>query len=80
MIDEGIYEEQTWNTWANSYCMFAPCNMFVLKREVFNMFCNDLFRVALKLPYKIDIAGRDDYQKRACSFLCERFTSYWMYK
>ena len=80
MIDEGIYEEQTWNRWANSYCLFAPCNMFVLKREVFNMYCRDLFNIALKLPYKIDLTGRDDYQKRACGFLCERFTSYWMFK
>ena len=80
MIDEGIYEEQTWNRWANCYYLFAPCNMFVLKREVFNMYCNDLFKVALKLPYKIDLTGRDDYQKRACGFLCERFTSYWMFK
>ncbi len=80
IIDEGIYEAQTWNAWANGYYLFAPCNMFVLKREVFNMYCKDLFKVALKLPYKIDLTGRDDYQKRACSFLCERFTSYWMFK
>lgn len=80
MEEEDIFDEEVWDTWTNLYYLFAPCNMFVLKREVFNMYCKDLLKVALKLPYKIDLTGRDDYQKRACGFLCERFTSYWMFK
>lgn len=79
IIDEGLYDEEAWTKWSNNYFLFAPCNLFVLKREVFNMFCKDLFKVMLKMPYKIDLSNRDDYQKRACGFLSERFTSYWMY-
>lgn len=79
IIDEGLMDEEAWNVWTKVNYLYAPCNCFVLKREVFNMFCKDLFKVALKLPNLIDVTGRDDYQKRACSFLSERFTSYWFF-
>ena len=77
-VDEaGLLDQEIWNEWASNMFLFAPCNCFVFKREVFNMFCKDLFKIALQLPGKIDVSGRDDYQKRASGFLSERFTSYW---
>ena len=79
IIGEKLFDEEVWDSWTKMNFLYAPCNCWVLKREVFNMFCSDLFKVALKLPYLIDTTGRDDYQKRACSFLSERFTSYWFY-
>ena len=80
IANEGLMDEEVWNAWTKVNYLYAPCNCFVLKREVFNMFCRDLFSVALRLPGLIDVTGRDDYQKRACSFLSERFTSYWFFK
>ena len=61
IIDEGLMDEEVWKGWTNVNYLYAPCNCFVLKREVFNMFCKDLFKVALKLPNLIDVTGRDDY-------------------
>ena len=72
-------DEEAWSKWTKLNFLFAPCNCWVLKREVFKMHCDDLFKVVLKLPYLVKVDGRDDYQKRACSFLAERFTSYWFY-
>lgn len=79
VIEEGLYDEEAWGKWSKLQMLFAPCNMFCLKREVFNMYCDDVFKVILRLPDVIDLSGRDDYQKRACSFMSERLTSYWMY-
>lgn len=79
IIETNLFDDEAYSKWCNLQCLFAPCNMFVLNRITFNMYCKDLFNVALKLPYRIKVDGYDDYQKRACSFLCERFTSYWMY-
>lgn len=59
--DKGLLDEEAWDKWSNLGFLFAPCNMLIAKREVFNIFCKDLFKVALELPYKIDVEGRDDY-------------------
>ena len=61
IIDEGLMDEEVWNTWTKLNYLYAPCNCWVLKREVFNIFCKDLFKVVLKLPNLIDVTGRDDY-------------------
>ena len=61
IAEKGLLDEEAWSKWSNLGYLFAPCNMFVLKRESFNIFCKDLFKVALELPYKIDVTGRDDY-------------------
>lgn len=75
----GLMDKEVWSEWTQLGYLYAPCNLFVLRREWFDKYCSDLFKVALKLPERIDVTGRDDYQRRACSFLCERFTSYWFY-
>jgi len=77
--EQGLMDEQMWNEWTQLGFLFAPCNLFVLRKEWFNRYCADLFKIALELPKRIDVTGRDDYQRRACSFLCERYTSYWFY-
>ena len=79
IIDAGLMNEQTWDEWCNLRYLYAPCQCFVMKREVFNWYCKDLFKIVLQLPSKINLEGRDDYQKRACGFLAERFLSYWCY-
>jgi hypothetical protein len=78
--EEGLMDSEVWDKWTKLNYLYAPCNLFLLRRECFNRYCADVFNVALKLPDRIDVAGRDDYQRRACSFLCERFTSYWFFR
>lgn len=80
IVEEKLYDADTWNKWTQLQYLYAPCNIFCLKRECFNIYCDEVFKVVLRLPTVIDVTGRDDYQKRACSFLSERLTSYWFFK
>lgn len=51
------------------------CNMFVMKKDLFFEYCSFIFPILFDMIPKIDITGRDNYQKRAISFLAERLTS-----
>lgn len=48
--EEGLMDKEAWDEWRNLQYLFAPCNVFVLRREKFNEYCGDMFKVALKLP------------------------------
>lgn len=65
--------------WLSLPYLVFPCNLVIAKRETFLSWAADIFKVALPLYKQIDVAGRDNYQKRAMSFLCERLTSLWWY-
>lgn len=56
---------------------FAPCNMFVMKRELFQEWCEFVFELLFRLETVIDVSGRDNYQKRALAFLTERVFGFW---
>ena len=58
---------------------YAPCNMFVMKKEMFFEWCEFLFPVLSELEKEINLEGRDNYQKRALCFLTERIFNYWCY-
>lgn len=59
---------------------FAPCNMFIMKRELFFEWCELIFKVLDVLKDTIDLNdGRDNYQKRALCFITERIFGYWCY-
>ena len=59
---------------------FAPCNMFIMKKRLFFMWCEFVFPIVFDLEKRIDLTGRDNYQKRAICFLVERVFNYWCYK
>ena len=56
---------------------FAPMNMFVMCKDLFNEWCSFIFPILLQLEQMIDVTGRDNYQKRAVCFLEERIFGYW---
>lgn len=58
---------------------YAPCNMFIMKKELFFEWCEFLFPILFELENKIDLTGRDNYQKRALCFLTERIFNFWCY-
>lgn len=58
---------------------YAPCNMFIMKRGLFNEWCSFIFPLLEELELKIDLSGRDNYQKRALCFLTERIFGFWCY-
>lgn len=61
----------------------APCNMFVMRKELFNEWCGFIFPILFKLKDVIcsssEFQARDNYQKRALCFLTERMFNYWYY-
>ena len=51
------------------------CNMFVMRKEIFFEYCQFMFPILADIIPIINVSGRDNYQKRAVSFLSERLTS-----
>lgn len=55
-------------------------NMFILKKELFEEYCSNLFSFLDILEKNIEIPMEDNYQKRVLGFLGERFTNlYFIY-
>ena len=61
----------------------APCNLFVMKRELFLEWCETAFPILFKTVEKIcrgeEFERRYPYQKRCACFLMERFFNFWYY-
>ena len=75
-----VYDREIFELWINEKFLFAPCNSFILKKELFQNYCEDAFDVMLPLVDKINLKGRSNYQQRALAFLFERFMSYWCFR
>ena len=64
-----------------SYCqqsqMVAPCNMFIMKSHLFDMYCTFMFPLLMQLINYVNLTS-DSYQHRAIAFLSERLTSWWV--
>ena len=51
------------------------CNMFIMKKEIFNEYCTWLFDILETAETLIDTTDYDSYQKRVLGFLSERMLS-----
>ena len=65
--------------WSKQSCLTSPCNMFVMKKKIFEEYCNFVFPILFDLEQKINLESRDGYQRRALAFISERFTSLFIY-
>ena len=54
------------------------CNLFVAKKEIFNDYCSWIFDILFELEKRIDIANRDDYQKRVFGYISERLINVYL--
>lgn len=53
-------------------------NMFIMRKDYFEQYCNWLFDILFKLEEKIDITNYDNYQKRVFGFIAERLFNAWI--
>ena len=53
------------------------CNMFIMKREIFDAYCNDLFPIIDKVYKKLG-ENYDQQNNRYPGFLSERFLNFWL--
>lgn len=70
------FEGDIENTFKGIY--MYPCNMFVMRKELFFEYCEEMFRILFELEKYIDLRHLDKYQQRAICFLGERITSAWI--
>ncbi|WP_019552551.1 DUF4422 domain-containing protein [Propionispira raffinosivorans] len=57
---------------------FYPCNMFVMKKAVLDVYCEWLFSFITDAASFIDISKYDDYSKRIIGFIAERMLTVWL--
>ena len=65
--------------WSNQTKLTSPCNMFIMKKKIFEEYCQFIFPILFDLEKQVDLTGYDNYQKRQLSFLAERLTSLFIY-
>ncbi len=51
------------------------CNMFIMKKDIFNEYCEFIFDVLENFEKNNDISNYDQYQYRVSGFLAERLTN-----
>ena len=65
--------------WNNQNSLSSPCNLFIMKKKMFEEYCNFVFPILFELEKMIDTSTYDGYQKRQCAFLAERLTSLFLF-
>ena len=55
-------------------------NMFIMKKELVNSYCNFVFDIMFQLEKQIDISNYNKYQSRACSYIAEFLLDIWIEK
>ena len=65
--------------WSKQNSLTSPCNMFIMKKKIFEEYCEFIFPILFELEKQVDFTGYDNYQKRQLSFLAERLTSLFLF-
>jgi len=54
--------------------------MFVMRRDLYNQYCEWLFDILFKLEKRVDISGYDPYESRIFGFVSEILLDVWLEK
>ena len=57
---------------------FYPCNMFVMKKAVMDVYCEWLFSFLIDAAKQMDIRPYDAYSQRIIGFFAERMLTVWL--
>lgn len=49
------------DAWKNQDALTSPCNMFLMRRELFEKYCETMFPILFELEREVDLTGRDAY-------------------
>jgi hypothetical protein len=66
------YDESMKRTWGHRF------NMFVMKREYFDAYCEWLFDLLFELERRLDISSYSPYDARVFGFVSERLLDVWI--
>ena len=55
-------------------------NMFVMRRDLFDAYCQWLFSVLFELEKRLDVSSFDPYNQRVFGFVGERLLDVWLEK
>ena len=55
-------------------------NMFAMRKDLFDKYCQWLFKILFELEKRIDVSSYDAYQRRVFGFLSERLFNVWLAK
>ena len=61
-------------TWAHMF------NMFVMRRDLFDAYCQWMFDVLFELEKRLDVSSFDSYNQRVFGFVGERLLDVWLEK
>ncbi|MBM7641777.1 DUF4422 domain-containing protein [Streptococcus loxodontisalivarius] len=56
------------------------CNMIIMKKELYDSYCEWLFSILFDLDLKIDYSKYDNYNSRMIGFVAERLQNVWIKK
>ncbi len=70
------YSAFLWNQDTNIMTM---ANMVIGKKNILDQYCEWLFDILFEVEKRIDLTGRDMYQKRVFGFLSERLFRVWVF-
>ena len=65
--------------WSKQDSLSSPCNLFIMKKKMFEEYCEFIFPILFELEKMIDTSTYDGYQKRQIAFLSERLTSLFLF-
>lgn len=57
---------------------FIPCNMFIMKKEDFDNYCEWLFPILFEMEENIEFTHYNEYQSRVLGFMSERLFNVWL--